>query len=88
MDCKEFSRTIMNDSKAVDLMAQLWSRWQDEKGFEDIAEYTIPLAKSYPNVTQAHRKPFGFSFRCDDGTLRIEIRRKGNSLTFTNRRVA
>lgn len=88
MDCRTFSNKLMNDDKAVDLMAYLYSRWQDEKEYEDIAGYTIPLSKTYPNISKAHKRPFGFSFDCDDGTLRVEIRSKGRKLAISTRRVA
>lgn len=54
----------MVDSLA-ELLAQLWCRWQDEREYEDIAEYRAvikaKLPKGFTMLTMSKR-PFGFTF--------------------------
>ncbi len=51
------------------LMLNLYDRWQDEKEYEDIADYAIPLRKHLPEgwtLQVMTKRPFGFKF--DIGT--------------------
>lgn len=47
------------------LMTNLYSRWLDEGGFEDIEEYGKVIKKNLPKgfkLTQMTKRPFGFHF--------------------------
>jgi hypothetical protein len=49
------------------LLISLYVRWQDERDYEDIDEYAVPIRKHLPegfSLSQMHRRPFGFSFVC------------------------
>jgi hypothetical protein len=49
-----------------DLVVSLYSRWQDEKEYEDIADYASVLTKAISphgaTLTKMTKKPFGFHF--------------------------
>ncbi len=53
-------------------MIYLYSRWQDEKEYEDIADYgnamkgNLPKWATFVKVTE---RPFGFKFKTEDGRL-------------------
>ena len=49
-------------------IVDLCERWQDEKQYEDIAEYKVAIAKRLPvgfKVTRMTKDPFGFAFTHD-----------------------
>lgn len=51
------------------MLSNLWGRWQDERGHEDIADYAKPLAPLIPprmTIRRMTKRPFGFEF--DIGT--------------------
>lgn len=55
------------------LIGTLYCRWQDEKEYEDIKDYGVPIKaaikdiKSVKTVTMT-KSPFGFKFTCVDGS--------------------
>ena len=51
--------------KLENVMYTLYGRWQDEKEYEDIADYGVTLRSYLPEgfeLTKMHKKPFGFEF--------------------------
>ena len=69
MTTQELKTALYNmlDVKAQTL-ANLYSRYNDEKGFEHISEYEEAFAKLLPEgffVLKVSAKPFGFHFGCD-----------------------
>ena len=79
---REFVKQVYDNRKFMDFFGYLYGRWQDEKEYEDINEYVIPVQKSYPNAFKAFKRPFGFAFHCDDGDVKIVAKRKGRYLNF------
>lgn len=66
----------MNGNKVViflnditETMSSLYSRWQDEKEYEDINDYQLPLKtlleKHGVIITQMLKRPFGFKMTMD-----------------------
>jgi hypothetical protein len=46
-------------------ISNLWSRWQDEKEYEDINDYKLVLEKHIPEdfkIVKMTKRPFGFHF--------------------------
>lgn len=52
----------------------LAERWEDERDYEDIKDYEVELQKSIPSVFSMRKRPFGFSIKCTDGTLRVTVK--------------
>lgn len=49
-------------NKNVQLIGNLWGRWQDEKEYEDINEYGARIAKEFPEgwkLVKTNKRPFG-----------------------------
>lgn len=65
------SQQAIKFTKDVEItMEYLYSRWQDEKKYEDIKDYKIPvdeIAKKHGvTVIKMTKKPFGFTFTVSD----------------------
>ena len=68
--------------KNDDLLINLWSRWQDEKEYEDIADYGARIAKEFPEgwkLVKSHKRPFGVTF--DTGKAKFQIKVTSTSLS-------
>lgn len=49
-------------SPRMNLLGNLWARWQDEKEYEDINEYGARIAKDFPEgwkLIKSSKRPFG-----------------------------
>lgn len=59
----------------------LWSRWQDEHEYEDIAEYAKPLApiaaKAGVEIVKMTKRPFGCHFRVGAKVFTIKVTARG-----------
>lgn len=80
MSIKELWKKV-NDEYARFLM-YLYERWQDEKEYEDIAEYLECIKKKIPEAYKITKRPFGIKCKCEDGELYIKILAKGRYLQF------
>lgn len=59
-----------------DFLFDLYERWQDEKEYEDIADYGKAIAKSLPagfEFVAISKRPWGFTFRKDASTWQIAV---------------
>ena len=60
----------------VELMTNLYSRWQEEKEFEDIADYGNvfkPLVEAIGGTfIKMTKRPFGFTFTVDVATYQMK----------------
>ena len=76
---KENSLNINNFYTTIEnMMVNLYSRWQDEKEYEDINDYKNVIAKEAEKfnikVCKMNKKPFGFNFTIDtDAVYTIKI---------------
>jgi len=65
-------------------MAYLYGRWQDEKEYEDIKDYQLPLnpiAEQFGvTITKMNKRPFGFIFKVDGRTYKVTM--NSRSLAF------
>lgn len=62
-----------------EMFGNLYERWLDEHEYEDINEYAKVLSDNIGvPITQSHKRPFGFTFQCDDGKIKITVRLQGN----------
>jgi hypothetical protein len=55
-----------------DPVSSLFSRWQDEAKYEDIANYGKAIANRLPkgfSLTKMTKRPFGFEFSIGNGAL-------------------
>lgn len=62
---------------AAPLLGSLYSRWQDERAFEDFAEYRLPLEKAAANhpgivLGAMKRRPFGVTFTHGGAKYRLQ----------------
>ena len=62
---------------SVDYFTYLYSRWQDEKDYEDPAEYLESMKKRGLEhgvvVTKFTKRPFGCEFECDGKKYKLTI---------------
>lgn len=57
-------------------LVKLWSRWQDEKCYEDFADYRLALANALPggcSLERAWSSPFMLHVRCSDGLFEFKM---------------
>lgn len=78
MTKKETSNLI--NEKHMDLISMLYSRWQDEKEYEDINDYVERFKKAIPGTISGTKRPFGFNIQCSDGVLKLAVKVKGGYL--------
>lgn len=65
---------VFNDLEP--LMVNLMARWNDEKEYEDIADYGEVIRKRLPEgfeLTGMQKRPFGFKFKVDGKHYKMEI---------------
>jgi len=71
----------LNTQQTVKLFANLYSRWQCEKEFEDINDYLDVLKKTIPQAYKILKRPFSIICKCDDGDLQFGVKLKGKYLS-------
>lgn len=60
-----------------DRLGYLWSRWQDEKEYEDFGTYADEMKKLIPEgfkFVKATKSPFGFQVQPDDFKIIVQVR--------------
>ncbi len=56
----------------ADLIWNLSDRWADEREFEDIADYAVPIKAAFPagfELLRMKKRPFGFEFSIGTGAV-------------------
>ena len=81
MTAKELWEKINKED--AEMLCYLWERWQDEKEYEDINDYLAYAKKSIPEAFEIHKRPFSIVCNCEDGLLRVIVKRKGNYLALS-----
>ena len=62
-------KSILNNENFQDTIFNLYDRWQDERGYEDIKDYAKPLENIVSRIIGKDikltmtKRPFGFKFR-------------------------
>lgn len=72
----------INEEQVAHFICYLWSRWLDEREYEDIRDYLTAVQKFLPSAFKITKRPFGFSVKCSDGVLKLTVKGKGNQLVF------
>jgi len=70
--------TAINTDKTSAFLFSLYERWQDEKDYEDIADYLTAFQKSIPQAYAMTKRPFGVKCKGSDGNIHAFVKRKGN----------
>jgi len=61
-------------------LIKLFERWQDEKEYEDFAEYRIAAHKNCKGLTDIWESPFHAAYEVEDGTLILRFRETGTGI--------
>ena len=69
-----------NDGQIADLIFYLYERWQDEKEYEDIEDYLKAIQNKAPEAFKIHKRPFGFTAKCEDGNIQITVKNERSYL--------
>ena len=63
--------------ESVETFGYLYNRWLDEKDYEDINDYQLPLnaiaQKFGVTILKMNKKPFGCDFTVDGKTYKISV---------------
>lgn len=93
MQPKNSDNTIKNmvDSTA-NVLCNLYERWQDEKEYEDFADYAKVMkesAEKTPGIKflKGTKRPFGFNFTYNKVRYELGVRAKGNRLSIECKRL-
>jgi len=70
----------INEDKTSNFFFSLYERWQDEKEYEDIADYLTAIKKSIPEAYAITKRPFGIKCKGSDGNIHAFIKQKGNAI--------
>jgi len=70
----------INADKTSEFLFSLYERWQNEKEYENIADYLTAFQKSMPQAYAMSKRPFGVKCKGFDGNIHIFIKRKGNEI--------
>ena len=74
---EEVLNTIFNDEQNQKMFGYLWGRWQDEKEYEDPADYEKHVAQKLEShgVTNVKmtKRPFGFKFDVNGASAHITV---------------
>lgn len=76
---REELANYINENKSG-LFFNLYTRWQDEKENEDFNDYIDVVKKSIPETFSGLKRPFGFIFACEDGNLKVLVKKNGEYL--------
>lgn len=64
-------------------LGNLYGRWLDEKEYEDIKDYQLPLNSDATNfgvvIVKMNKRPFGLDFTADGRTYRISVKSRSIS---------
>ena len=62
-------KNLVNNQKTVETFANLYARWQDERGYEDFNEYIKVMERSVAktllspiSIIKGTKRPFGVQF--------------------------
>ena len=85
MNNAEFINNVINNEQVSNTFANLWGRWQDEMGYEDINEYGKGLHGAINKIDEcmlfkATKKPFGVKVYRAGQLIHFFMKRKGSYL--------
>ena len=84
MNTTEKVNKIIGSKKVQNAFYNLFDRWEDEKGVEDINDYGNVLFKTFPSVgaelVESTSKPFGVKFKIDNKVYHLYVAITGEYL--------
>lgn len=76
---RQVALKLWND--LTDLMFNLYSRWQDEKEYENINDYAEPIKPKVEAIggkfIRMNKRPFGFDYQLNGVTYKILVKSTG-----------
>lgn len=66
--------------KFIQLLTDLFARWQDEWQYEDIDDYLKEIQKVEPRATEMTTEPFGVKVKVDDKLVHFIVGIIGNKI--------
>lgn len=79
-----FSMSFTNQN--LEMLTNLWSRWQDEKDYEDINDYAEPfkpICEEYGiELVRMNAAPFGFFFKADGRTYQLRVNARTGDVSY------
>jgi len=66
----------------LDFLEYLYVRWQDEKQYEDIADYLKAMQERVPQAFKITKDPFAIYFHGEDQDMHVTISVAENRLKF------
>jgi hypothetical protein len=83
----KLTQCLATIAKLVEPFSYLHGRWQDEKEYENFADYIVAAKERCEDLgfkfVSLTKRPFALTFVADDGDTR-EMRRKGNNIIWFN----
>jgi len=75
---------ILNDEKIAGELLCLYDRWQDEKEYEDWADYEKVMKKLINHTfVKGTKRPFGFIIKIGESKASFFVKLKGKQVTFS-----
>ena len=84
---EEKVKAFYAEDRVVDLINNLYARWQHESEYEDFADYAALMEKLFEGMddsftfVKAVQRPFGMKFKVDGRLFRISASRSRYNLT-------
>ncbi len=63
----------LKSDSAVELFSYLYSRWMDEREYEDFADYVKHVQKRFPTCFVGKKRPFEFRFNAEGCVLIVRV---------------
>lgn len=83
------AKKLLNDEELLDHLLMLKYRWDDEKEYEDFADYETSIknaiSKYDVKFLQATKRPFGFKIIDNYIELHFSLKFMGDSVKFSGR---
>lgn len=86
MPMNEITKKKVNDlmDKTAEKLCYLYSRWQDEKGYEDFKDYVVAMKKAFDAAikdvpmtnavfVKGQKRPFGFTFDFEGWQVKMGV---------------
>ena len=77
----------INTDKTSEFLFNLYERWQDEKEYEDIADYLTAFQKSISQAYAMTKRPFGVKCKGSDGNIHVFVKRKGKTIQLSAKNI-
>ena len=65
---------LINTESVARKLIYMYDRWEDEWRYEDPKDYDKYLKSLIPNAQRLTLRPFAFTIKCSDGSIRIYLK--------------